>query len=118
MGARVEDLSGAETDRLVRLADEHGMAVGLGEERDGAQGCAVLLIELARRVDEAHGGFAAIHDRYALEFVVHRGPSIDILRRSTRVAHAATASSAIAACSAFKRFGIDSVGNLPPCGSR
>ena len=48
------------------------MAVGLGEERDGAQRGAVLLIELARRVDEAHGGFAAIDDGHALKFVLHK----------------------------------------------
>ena len=72
--ARVDDLSGAEKHRLIRLTDEHGMTVGLGEESDRAQGGAVLLIELAHRVDEAHGGFTAVYDRYALEFVGHQVP--------------------------------------------
>jgi hypothetical protein len=48
------------------------MAVRLGKKRDCAQGGAVLLIELADRVDKTHGRLTAVHDRYALEFVVHR----------------------------------------------
>ena len=64
--------------------------------------CAVLLIELAGRVDEAHGGFAAIDDRHPLKFVLHR-----VLRSPDRHArhldYAATGSSDIAACSAFTR---------------
>jgi hypothetical protein len=77
------------------------MAVRLGEQRDGAQRCAVFLIELAGRVDETHGGFAAIHDRHALEFEVHK--SSDRQRSSRHQAtrnHAATVSNDIAACSA------------------
>ena len=79
------------------------MAVGLGEERDGAQRCAVLLIELADRVDEAHGGFAAIDDGHALKFVLHKSSDQPIVRTisSSFQVHAATASSDIAACSAF-----------------
>ena len=84
MRARVDDVSGAERHRLVRLADEHGMAVGLGEERDGAQRGAVLLIELARRVDEAHRGFTAVDDRHALKFVLHKAS--DQTDRSGRAA--------------------------------
>ena len=37
IGVGSSDLSGAEEHRLVRFADEHGMTVGIGEERDGAQ---------------------------------------------------------------------------------
>ena len=103
------------------------MAVRLGEKRDGAQRCAVLLIEIAGRVNETHGSFATIHDGHALKFVLHKSPDqIDkttIVRTMTRqdnqfiVLHAATASSDIAACSAFnarhpRRW------EALPCGSR
>ena len=65
MGLRVNGLSGPQEHRFVRLANEHGMAVGLGEKRDGAQRGAVLLIEFPGCMDKAHGGFSAIHDRHA-----------------------------------------------------
>jgi hypothetical protein len=71
MGIRVDELSSTERQRLVCFADEHGMTVGLCEERDGAQRHAVLVPELPRRVDEAHGGFTAINNGNALEFVLH-----------------------------------------------
>ena len=58
--ARIDDLRGAERHRLVGLTNEHGVAVGVGEKRDGAQRCAALLIELACCVDETHRGFTAI----------------------------------------------------------
>jgi hypothetical protein len=54
------------------------MAVGLGEERDGAQRRAMLLIELTRRVNEPHGGFTAIDDRYTFKFVLHNPPDQQI----------------------------------------
>ena len=79
---RVDDLRGAERHRLIRLADEHGMAVRLGEESDGAQRRAMLLIELARRVDEAHGGFATVDNRYALKFEGHTDPDRAIAART------------------------------------
>ena len=70
-GGRVFDESCAERHRFVGFADEHRVTVGLGIECDGAQRCAVLLIELARRVDETHCGFTAIHDGHTLKFVLH-----------------------------------------------
>ena len=50
--ARV-DSRGPRSQRLVGLADEHGAAVGLGDERDRADRGAVLAVELAHRVDAA-----------------------------------------------------------------
>jgi hypothetical protein len=71
MGIRIDKLGGAQRHRLVCFADEHGASVRVCEERDGVQGHAVLVPELPRRVDEAHGGFAAIDNGNALEFVWH-----------------------------------------------
>jgi len=68
----IHEMGGPETDRFVRFADEHGITVGLSEERDGAQRHSVLLTELARRMDEAHGGFTPIDDGNALELVRHK----------------------------------------------
>jgi hypothetical protein len=71
MGIWVDELGGAERHCLICFADEHGMTVGLCEESDGAQRHAVLVPELPRSVDEAHGGFSPIDNRNALEFVLH-----------------------------------------------
>src|SRR5208283_1833774 len=71
LGIGIEDLSGTKTHCLVRLTHKHAMAIRLGEERDRAQRCAVLLIEIAGGMDEAHGGFAAIYDDHALKFEFH-----------------------------------------------
>jgi hypothetical protein len=75
MGVWVDDLSSTEGHCFVRLTDEHGVTVGIGEKRDRAQRGAVLVIELARRVDEAHGGFPTIDDCYALKFLLHKHSS-------------------------------------------
>jgi hypothetical protein len=72
MSVWVEDLSGAKAHRLVCFTDKHGMTVGFGEERDRPQRCAVFLIEFAGRVDKTHGGFSAIDDSHALEFLHHK----------------------------------------------
>jgi hypothetical protein len=74
LGGWVDQQSGAQGHCLVRLTDEHGVTVGIGKECDRAQRCAVLVIELACRMDETHGGFTAIDDSYALEFAPHKGP--------------------------------------------
>ena len=84
LGNWIEDLSGAETNRLVGLAHEHAVAVRLGEKCNGAQRRAVFLIEIARGVDETHGGFAAIHDGHALKFVFHKSPDQRIVRTKSR----------------------------------
>ena len=69
---RVLAQSGAQRQRFVRFADEHRVTVGLGIEGDGTQRCAVLLIELARRVYETHRGFTAVDDGHTLKFVLHK----------------------------------------------
>ena len=85
MGVWVDELGGAERHRLVCFADEHAVTVGICEQRDGMQRHAVLVPELPRRVDEAHGGFAAIDNGNALEFVLHkrlREQIVVLLRRA------------------------------------
>ena len=120
LGVLVHDLSGPETHRFIRLPDEHGVTVRLGEEGDGAQRCPVFVIEFAGRVDETHGGFTAIHNCYPLKFLFHRVPdrSMSMKRsiccRSSTVDHAAATSIDMAACSIFRRseftaFGISTV---------
>ena len=79
MSAGIDDLRGAERYCLVRLADEHGMTVGLGEERDRTQRCSAFEIELPCCVDEAHRGLAAIDDGYALKLLRHTPPDRQIV---------------------------------------
>ena len=74
MSVGIDERTGAETPGLVGFADKHGIAIGLGEECDGAQRGTVFVIELARCMDEAHRGLAAIDDHYALKFVLHEFP--------------------------------------------
>ena len=100
-GVLIEHLSGAETYRLIRFADKHGMPVRFREERDCAQGCAVFLAELAGSVDEPHSSLATIDDSHPLEFEVHRLPDQWITGRYCYVDHTATSSNDIAACSTF-----------------
>jgi hypothetical protein len=64
-------MGGAETNRLVRFTHEHGTPVGLGEQCDCAQICAVFLIELVGCLDKTHRGFTAVDNRNALEFLDH-----------------------------------------------
>jgi hypothetical protein len=71
MSVWVEDLSGAETNCLVRFTHKHGMPIGLGEQCDCAQLGAVLLIELAGRLDKTHRGFTAVDNRHPLELLHH-----------------------------------------------
>ena len=68
---RVDVEGGAEVVRLVGLAHEHGPSVGFGEEGDGAQCGAALVVDLPRRVDEAHGRLAPIDDGDASEVRLH-----------------------------------------------
>jgi hypothetical protein len=48
--------------------------IRLGEECDGAQRRTVFVIELARRMNEAHRSFAAIDNHHALKFGLHDFP--------------------------------------------
>ena len=103
MSIGVDELGGTERNGLVCFADEHGMTVGLGEKSDGAQRHAVLLTELARRMDESHRGFAAIDNRNSLEFIWHKGPDETIVTSSSRTRYATrTASPDMMACRIFR----------------
>ena len=66
----------------------------------------MFLIEIADRVDETHGGFAAIHDSYTLKSIYHKPSDQQIVRtkspgHSTHTHQAATVSNDIASCIAF-----------------
>ena len=74
MRLRIDKLGRTQAYRFVGFANEHGMTIGLGEERYGTQWHAVLVSELAGRMDEAHGSFPAIDNRNALKFILHRYP--------------------------------------------
>src|SRR6516164_1404568 len=65
----------SEGDSFVRLAHEHSAAVGFGVECDRLQRRSELLVELAYGADEAHCRFAAIHNRYTLNFLLHIFPT-------------------------------------------
>ena len=80
---------GSEVVHLVRLASEHRAAVGVGDERDRAKRGAVLAVQLAHGVDEAHGGFAAVDDGDALEVALH-GPAHPATAWSGAICSAAT----------------------------
>src|ERR1039458_4113002 len=110
LGADVEHLSGAETHCFISFADKHGMAVGFGKEGDRAQGGGVLLIDLAGRMNESHGGLATIHDRYASKFVVHIVSDRKIVTSSSRADQAARVSSDITARSAFNCSALTTLG--------
>jgi hypothetical protein len=69
---RVKDSSCAQTDGFICFPDKHGVALAFGEQRDGPERRAVLLIELPGRMDEAHGSLAAVHNRDALKFIFHK----------------------------------------------
>jgi hypothetical protein len=71
MGAGIGRARCAKRNRFVSLADEHSVTIRLRKERDRTQRCALLLIEFAYSVDEAHRGFATIDDAHALKFVLH-----------------------------------------------
>jgi len=60
-----------EADGLVGFAHEPRMPVGFGEQGDDADAGPVFQVVLADRVDEPHGGFAAVHDRDATEVSQH-----------------------------------------------
>ncbi len=64
--------SGTEVYRFVRLANKHGVAIGLGEERDRDYRCAMLPVELPRRVNETYRGFTAVDNDYPLKFTLHK----------------------------------------------
>ena len=74
MRLRIGKLGRTEAYRFVGFANEHGMTIGLGEERDGTQWYAVLVSELAGCMNETHGSFPAIDNRNALKFILHRHP--------------------------------------------
>jgi hypothetical protein len=86
---------------FVRLTHEHGVAVRLCEERNGAERSCMFLIELANCMDETHGGCAAIDNSHALKFVLHKAPKQPNVRAQL-TDHAETASSDMASCRAFK----------------
>ena len=69
---RVGPRGGAEAVRLVGLADEQGVALGLGIEGDQADRVRALLVELADGVDRTHRRLAAVDDREPLERALHR----------------------------------------------
>src|SRR5437868_277250 len=71
----VEYSSSSQADPFIRLSDKHRVALAVGEQGNGPQRYALLLIELAGRMDEAHSSLAAVHNSDTLKFVVHR-PSI------------------------------------------
>jgi hypothetical protein len=61
-GALVEHRGRTDADRLVGLAHEPRLPVGLGVQRDGRQPIAAGAVELCHRVDEPHGRLASIDD--------------------------------------------------------
>ena len=76
----VDDLGGTKTHCFVRLTHKHAMTIRLGEKRDGAQRCAMFLIEVARRMDEAHSGFTAIYYGHALKFMWHNASNLQTVK--------------------------------------
>jgi hypothetical protein len=68
----VKDSSCAQADGFICFADKHGVALTFGEQGDGTERRAVLLIELAGRMDEAHGSLTAVHNRDALKVIFHK----------------------------------------------
>jgi hypothetical protein len=85
--ALVVDAAAVERERLVGVADEHRVALGLGVERDDAYRLAAVDVELAHRVDDPHGGLAAVDDRKAREGALHRSAAH---RRDGRSPHVHT----------------------------
>ena len=99
----IQGLGGAERKRLVGFADEHGMAVGFGEERNGAQRHAVLRAELTGSMDEAHRGLAAVHNRNPSKVIHHKDPGSSSCGLLGRAHHATrTASPDMISCSVFR----------------
>ena len=47
MSLWIGEARGPERERFVGFTNEHGMPIGFGEKRDGAQGSVLLLTELA-----------------------------------------------------------------------
>src|SRR6516165_10813441 len=70
----VDNLWGAQRHRFISFADEHRMPVRDREERNCAQGRFVFLIELTSRMNEPHGGLAAIYYRDSLKLALHKSP--------------------------------------------
>ena len=83
-----------EAEGFVGLAHKHGVTLAIIEKSNGPQRCAMLLIEVAGRVNETHGSLAAVHNCNALKFIVHKGP-----RRNPVAGQAAAMSSVMAVCS-------------------
>src|SRR5581483_8282445 len=63
-----------QSDGLVGLPHEQGAAIGFMEQRNGAKGSSVLLIEFARRMDETQSSRAPVDNGYALELADHKPP--------------------------------------------
>jgi hypothetical protein len=77
-GARqrvVVEVPPVERDRLVRMADEHRVALGLRVERDDTYRLGAFHVDLAHGVDDANRGFAAVDDRQARERALHSSVS-------------------------------------------
>ena len=72
---------GSDADRLVGFAHEHGAALRLRVERDGADIRRRLGVPLADRVDQPHRRLAAIHDHDPPELLRH-APTLPHTRRS------------------------------------
>ena len=70
----IGEAGGAERECLVRFADEHGMPIGLGKERNRPHWQFVLLPILVRRVDKTHRGLASV-TMHSLEFFGHMDPN-------------------------------------------
>ena len=81
----VVDVAAVERDRLVGVADEHRVALGLGVERDDAYRLGAVDVELAHGVDDPHGGLAAVDDRKTGERALHRSAAHRRADRRERV---------------------------------
>ena len=84
----VVEVAAVERDRLVGVADEHRVALGLRVERDDAYRLGAVDVELAHGVDDAHGGLAAVDDRKAGERALHRSAAHRRADRRERVRRA------------------------------
>ncbi len=67
----VAGAGGADADGVVRLADEHRAALGVGVHGDRLDAVTVLGVELAHGADEAYCRLASVHYRNPLEHRRH-----------------------------------------------
>ena len=57
--------AGAQAERLVGVADEHRVALGVGVQGDQPDRIIAALVEFAHGMNQPHRGLAAIDDRQA-----------------------------------------------------